>query len=308
VTQIELRSCPFCDDDCSVIGASSPAMSKYIVMCNGCSLVLHGIFPSKEAAIFAWNTRTTLPAPLSPVAEKHAEIEHTHSPASPTRSDTREQAAASPSAVGEVQVTDAMTYAGLLALRDVGYHDETIDTEHMKIAIAAALSSQAPKPASAGGDFAEDARDVLDRFYWMLSPDAKGNHTVKHLSVKAVIRLCEKIIAAEADTAKESCGDVCKLARSTGVICAEGECDIASDHRRAKAADRLAPIEARGVEPLPSAADRVAGSLRFILDADACGCGIPDCAREAARKWLDVYTALRASESAPAVEPPPAGA
>lgn len=64
------------------------------------------------------------------------------------------------------------------------------------------LFSQAPKPASAGGDFVEDAGDVLDRFYWMLTPDAKGNHTVKDLSVKAVIRLCEKIIAAEADTAK----------------------------------------------------------------------------------------------------------
>jgi hypothetical protein len=130
VTQIELLPCPWCGT--VPVGCEHRDVTGegyYGVECRQCQDVFCGAHGDDVATVHAaWNTRT----------------------ATPTRSDTREQAAASPSAVGEV--TDAMTYAGLLALRDVGYHDETIDTEHMKIAIAAALSSQAPKPASAGGE------------------------------------------------------------------------------------------------------------------------------------------------------------
>lgn len=56
-----------------------------------------------------------------------------------------------------------------------------------------------PTPPNAGEPvehwIVEGARDVLDRFFWRLSPDAKGKHEVDDLSVKAVIRYCEKVIA-----------------------------------------------------------------------------------------------------------------
>jgi hypothetical protein len=49
--------------------------------------------------------------------------------------------------------------------------------------------------------FRELAAGVNDRFFWMLSPDKRGNHTVSHESVRAVVELCEEIEGATPDYA-----------------------------------------------------------------------------------------------------------
>lgn len=67
-----------------------------------------------------------------------------------------------------------------------------------------AMLAAAPAPEDGRGDAVTDeslrawremADDVHGRFFWMLSPDKRGNHTVSHESVRAVVKLCEEIEA-----------------------------------------------------------------------------------------------------------------
>jgi hypothetical protein len=56
-------------------------------------------------------------------------------------------------------------------------------------------------------------------------------------------RYYPKPVSPEVAAAPVACGDVCGLAKSTGIICAEGECDIAAKHPRAQPqASGVAPV------------------------------------------------------------------
>jgi hypothetical protein len=172
VTQIELLPCPFCGSPCHMRESDGGVIPECYSGCFSMSTW----YETTERAARDWNRRT----------------------ASPTRSDTREQAAASPSAVGEGQVTDAMVERALRISRLLGYDspESVIGPNDMRYILKAALSSQAPKPASAGGAEACLAAAMVEGI-----DEAIANGDIERIRDIWNRRL--GAIAAEANTAKE---------------------------------------------------------------------------------------------------------
>jgi hypothetical protein len=271
----------------------------------------------------------------------------TPSPASPARSDTREQAAASPSAVGEGQPvlaycvlyrdgTEELTWPN----KD-GTRDENSDEWHGEPRSITPLSSQAPKPASAGGyDLLVEARgwitkpasghdegmmyiDFIERLDAAIAAKtASAGGAEACLAATMVEGIDEAIangdierirdiwnrrlgaIAAEADTAKEDAADVARYSADDFVAPPPSEWSPAGQRRLIEALEqhksappnRLAPIEARGV---------VTDAMEDAAIAALNGVDLVKAGGWKGVMRIAIKAALRAHESAPAVETPP---
>jgi hypothetical protein len=333
--------------DGNPIGAVCPEGSP----CRGSKLFVCFDTDSQESAIAAWNTR----------------------------SDTREQAAASPSAVGEglliellrrayrfVQSDNEFTerdwteyentkdeiravLSGQSPLRDalqtmiasaevyverdevIGYRIKTgalhrvigmlgltvpcnlpVATLHANYggftqkslddARDYPLSSQAPKPASAGGERCSQTDDG-ECFY------RKTRRLIglpsQSVSVACTNDVGQNAIAAEADTAKEDAADVARYSADDFVAPPPSEWSPAGQRRLIEAleqhkpatTDRLAPIEARGTVTDAEVERALDIWCNKPVTDDT---NLPKSLRDRSRAVLEAF--LRARESAPAVE------
>jgi hypothetical protein len=205
----------------------------------------------------------------------------TPSPPSPTRSDTREQAAASPSAVGEGLLQE------LVRAWDTG---DFVCDEHFAMLInrARSFAAKAPKTASAGGepDWRHIANEYADAaangIQWIRNIE-KGCSTSETAIAEMQANMKRiRAIAAEADTAKDLPWNHPDWPEFVATM-------------PGTPPDRLAPIEARGaVNPF------------FWIDAIRTALHTTDC-DDKRRVLTNAANALenflRARESAPAVEP-----
>jgi hypothetical protein len=321
VTQVELLPCPFCgmqpvfEDprDGNPIGAVCPEGSP----CRGSKLFVCFDTDSRESAIAAWNTR----------------------------SDTREQAAASPSAVGEGQPvlaycvlyrdgTEELTWPN----KD-GTRDENSDEWHGEPRSITPLSSQAPKPASAGGyDLLVEARgwitkpasghdegmmyiDFIERLDAAIAAKtASAGGAEACLAATMVEGIDEAIangdierirdiwnrrlgaIAAEADTAKEDAADVARYSADDFVAPPPSEWSPAGQRRLIEALEQHKSAPPNRLAPIEARGDFIR-RLNYTswMEGSDNGCEPP-------KDWQDGYrahmrrAALRARESAPAVE------
>jgi hypothetical protein len=300
VTQIE--RCVLCKN---VLTAEE--IHYYENTCNACEACDNGELQTMREVWIVEHSSGLMAAATEEIALNYAkgsggEVlgKYTPSPAPPTRSDTREQAAASPSAVGEGQtITEWFATLRTDIARELPCSCDEDETCFRCLAlrrIDGALSSQAPKPASAGGEPESYERKIARLGCRCTRPDARACASDRGTYGFDCTCECHRAIAAEADTAEENDNEIKRgMASTDPSVLANHAAAVADMGSRAKVgqpptSDRLAPIEARGVLE----------TIRFHLRrGDHVGADGQRCTQQ----LLDaIDKALRARESAPAVE------